>query len=121
MPVAAAAAAVLLEVELELERLLIVLILEQVIKIANIIIWWWSSAYHSGKPIYFNTVCASSAYARGATGDGIQVAVVDTGVHDGHTDLDDNMVSFTSGSDTVNSDNDASDDEVVMVHMLQEL
>ena len=68
-----------------------------------------SSAYHSVKP--FTAVCASSAYARGATGDGIQVAVVDTGVHDGHTDLDDNMVSFTTGSDTVNSDNDASDDE----------
>ena len=56
-------------------------------------------------------VCASSAYARGATGNGIQVAVVDTGVHDGHSDLDGNMISFTNGSDTVNSDNDASDDE----------
>ena len=56
-------------------------------------------------------VCASSAYARGATGNGIQVAVIDTGVHDGHSDLDDNMVAFTSGSDVVNSDDDASDDE----------
>ncbi len=56
-------------------------------------------------------VCASAAYARGATGNGIQVAVVDTGVHDGHSDIDGNIVSFTNGSDTVNSDNDASDDE----------
>ena len=56
-------------------------------------------------------VCASSAYARGATGDGIQVAVVDTGVDADHTDINANMVAFTTGSDTVNSDNDASDDE----------
>tara|TARA_B100000579_G_scaffold169852_2_gene138322 strand:+ start:599 stop:2878 length:2280 start_codon:yes stop_codon:yes gene_type:complete len=56
-------------------------------------------------------VCASSAYARGATGNGIQVAVVDTGVDADHTDIDANMVSFTTGSDTVNNDNDASDDE----------
>ena len=55
-------------------------------------------------------VCASSAYARGATGSGIQVAVIDTGVHDGHTDINDNMIAFTTGSDVVNSDNDASDD-----------
>ena len=56
-------------------------------------------------------VCASSAYARGATGDGIQVAVVDTGVDADHTDINANMVAFTTGSDTVNSDDDASDDE----------
>jgi subtilisin family serine protease len=55
-------------------------------------------------------VCASSAYARGATGNGIQVAVVDTGVDADHSDIDANMVSFTSGSDTVNSDDNASDD-----------
>ena len=55
-------------------------------------------------------VCASSAYARGATGNGIQIAVIDSGVHDGHTDIDGNMASFTTGSDVVNSDNDASDD-----------
>ena len=55
-------------------------------------------------------VCASSAYARGATGNGIQVAVVDTGVDADHSDINANMVSFTSGSDTVNSDDNASDD-----------
>ena len=56
-------------------------------------------------------VCASSAYARGATGSGIQVAVIDTGVDADHSDINDNMVAFTTGSDVVNSDNDASDDE----------
>ena len=38
-------------------------------------------------------VCASSAYARGATGSGIQIAVVDTGVKANHSELDSNMVS----------------------------
>ena len=56
-------------------------------------------------------VCASSAYARGATGNGIQVAVIDTGVDADHSDINANMVAFTTGSDVVNSDNDASDDE----------
>ena len=56
-------------------------------------------------------VCASSAYARGATGDGIQVAVIDTGVDADHSDINANMIAFTTGSDVVNSDNDASDDE----------
>ena len=55
-------------------------------------------------------VCASSAYARGATGNGIQVAVVDTGINSSHNDLNGNMVSFTSGSDTVNSDDSPTDD-----------
>jgi len=68
-----------------------------------------SSAFHSVKP--FTAICLSSAYARGSTGDGIQVAVVDTGVDADHTDINANMVAFTTGSDTVNSDNDASDDE----------
>jgi subtilisin family serine protease len=69
---------------------------------------WNSSAYHSVKP--YTSICLSSAYARGSTGDGIQVAVVDTGVDADHSDINANMVAFTNGSDTVNSDNDASDD-----------
>ena len=68
-----------------------------------------SSAYHSVKP--YTAICLSAAYARGSTGDGIQVAVVDTGVDADHTDINANMVAFTTGSDTVNSDNNASDDE----------
>ena len=55
-------------------------------------------------------VCASSAYGRGATGNGIQVAVIDTGLNETHTEIDANVVSYTTGSDVVNSDNDASDD-----------
>ena len=55
-------------------------------------------------------VCASSAYARDATGDGIQIAVVDTGVKANHTELDANMVSALTGSDTINSDNNPADD-----------
>ncbi|MDB9819025.1 S8 family serine peptidase [Candidatus Pelagibacter sp.] len=55
-------------------------------------------------------VCASSAYARGATGNGIQVAVVDTGIRATHTELDDNMVSALTGSDTINADNNPVDD-----------
>ena len=55
-------------------------------------------------------ICASSAYARGATGDGIQVAVIDTGVYASHTELNDNMASSLTGSDTINSDNNPTDD-----------
>jgi subtilisin family serine protease len=46
-------------------------------------------------------VCASSAYARDATGDGIQIAVVDTGVKANHTELDSNMATALTGSDTI--------------------
>ena len=62
-------------------------------------------------------VCASSAYARGATGDGIKVAVLDTGVktanvsgatNTNHSDLG-QVVNFTSGSDARFSDNTPND------------
>ena len=62
-------------------------------------------------------VCASSAYARGATGNGIKVAVLDTGVmtanasgatNTNHSDLG-QVVNFTSGSDARFSDNTPND------------
>ena len=68
----------------------------------------FNSAYHSLGPL--SAVCASSAYARGATGDGIQIAVVDTGIDADHHEINGNLVSFTSGSDLVNSDDDPADD-----------
>ena len=72
-----------------------------------------SEYYYSGvgtadSPLQY--ICASSAYARGATGDGIQVAVIDTGLTAGHSDIDANVQSYTSGSDVVNSDDVAADD-----------
>lgn len=51
---------------------------------------------------------ASSAYARGATGGGVMVAVLDTGVDLNHPDLSTNIIS--SGYDFVNNDNHAQDD-----------
>ena len=56
-------------------------------------------------------ICASVAYDRDATGDGIKVAILDTGISlNGSnavniTDLDAQFASFTTGSDVVNSDN----------------
>jgi hypothetical protein len=61
-------------------------------------------------------VCASAAYARDATGDGIKIAVLDSGINvDGsndiyHTDLNANIASFTSGSDLIGSDNVPNDE-----------
>ncbi len=68
----------------------------------------FNSAYHSVGPLA--AICASSAYARGATGNGIQIAVVDTGVDADHVDINANLVNFTSGSDTINSDDNPADD-----------
>ena len=62
-------------------------------------------------------VCASAAYARGATGAGIKVAVLDTGIDINflgnvyHTELDDNVASFTTGSDLIASDNFPNDED----------
>jgi hypothetical protein len=61
-------------------------------------------------------VCASAAYARGATGDGIKIAVLDTGmVVNGsnavfYTDINANVASFTTGSDLIGSDNVPNDE-----------
>ena len=68
----------------------------------------FNSAFHSVGPLA--AICASSAYARGATGNGIQIAVVDTGVDADHVDINANLVNFTSGSDTINSDDNPADD-----------
>jgi len=62
-------------------------------------------------------VCASAAYARDATGDGIKVAVLDTGITvDGsnavfHTELDANVASFTTNSDVIGGDSVPNDEE----------
>ena len=62
-------------------------------------------------------VCASAAYARDATGNGIKVAVLDTGITVNgsnavfHTELDANVATFTSGSDLIGTDNVPNDEE----------
>ena len=67
-------------------------------------------------PLVF--VCASNAYAKGYSGDGIKVGVIDTGVLTGgttgytnttHTDLDGNHATFTSGSDARFNDSTPND------------
>ena len=61
-------------------------------------------------------VCASAAYARSATGNGIKIAVLDTGITVNgsnavfHTELDANVISFTSGSDLIGSDSVPNDE-----------
>ncbi|MDC1236211.1 S8 family serine peptidase [Pelagibacteraceae bacterium] len=63
-------------------------------------------------------VCASNAYAKGYSGDGVKVGIIDTGVLTGgttgqsnttHTDLDGNHASFTTGSDAYYNDNTPND------------
>jgi subtilisin family serine protease len=69
-------------------------------------------------------ICAGAAYARGATGSGIKVAVIDTGIalygsgNNYHLDFGGNNDSLPSskivtptGSDNINSDNIPNDDE----------
>ena len=63
------------------------------------------------------TVCAGAAYGRGATGEGIDIAVLDTGISVGSgsstdvTDIDSNIATFVSGADLINSDSVPQDDE----------
>ena len=63
------------------------------------------------------TVCAGAAYARGATGNGIDIAVLDTGISVGSgtstdvTDIDANIATFVSGADLINGDSVPQDDE----------
>ena len=57
-------------------------------------------------------ICAGAAYARGATGSGVKVAVIDTGIYSGHLDFNDTgKVNKPTGSDNINNDNDPNDDE----------
>ena len=62
-------------------------------------------------------VCASAAYARDATGDGIKVAVLDTGITVNgsnavfHTELDANVATFTTNSDVIATDSVPNDEE----------
>jgi len=56
-------------------------------------------------------ICASNAYARGYTGSGIKVAVMDTGIRTTHQEFSDTgKLNIATGSDYVNSDNDPTDD-----------
>jgi hypothetical protein len=56
-------------------------------------------------------ICASNAYARGYTGSGIKVAVMDTGIRTTHQEFSDvGKLNIATGSDYVNSDNDPTDD-----------
>jgi hypothetical protein len=62
------------------------------------------------------TVCAGAAYGRGATGNGIDIAVLDSGISisGGSTDINDidsRIASFQSGADIINSDNVPEDDD----------
>ena len=62
-------------------------------------------------------VCASAAYARDATGDGIKIAILDTGITvDGsndiyHTELDAQFADFTTNSDVISTDDVPNDEE----------
>ena len=61
-------------------------------------------------------ICASAAYARDATGDGIKIAVLDTGITVNgsnavfHTELDANVASFTTNSDVIATDSVPNDE-----------
>ena len=74
-----------------------------------------AGAYSSTNLYGLGSVCASGRYGRGATGDGIDIAVLDTGisVSGATTDLNDinaNLASFVTGK-IINSDNVPQDDD----------
>lgn len=49
---------------------------------------------------YMEVIKASEAYSRGWTGEGVTVAVIDSGIDSDHTDLDDNLIgTFSTISD----------------------
>ena len=56
-------------------------------------------------------ICASNAYARGYTGSGIKIGVMDSGIRTTHQEFSDvGKLNIATGSDYVNSDNDPTDD-----------
>jgi flagellin-like hook-associated protein FlgL len=65
-----------------------------------------------------SAINASTAYARGGTGSGITVAVIDTGVDVDHTDLDDNLIdhNVVLGLDVGDDDNNPNDDSLAADH-----
>ena len=80
-----------------------------------------------GRSNQLELVCASTAYARGATGDGITIAVVDTGgpwnaagsLVNNEFDSDSDEILKPSNSDYYNSDNVPNDDYLTMLTTLQ--
>lgn len=67
---------------------------------------------------YLAPINASAAYARGGTGSGVMVAVIDSGVDIDHADLDDNLVDHTvvTGLDVGDDDNNPDDDSAAADH-----
>lgn len=67
---------------------------------------------------FLSSISASTAYARGGTGAGVMVAVIDTGVDLDHTDLDDNLVDHTVvlGLDVGDDDDIPEDDSAEADH-----
>lgn len=65
-----------------------------------------------------SAINASTAYARGGTGAGVTVAVVDTGADVDHADLDDNLIDHTVvlGLDVGDDDNNPNDDSAAADH-----
>ena len=60
-------------------------------------------------PTGVSRIDAPAAHTKGATGDGIRVAIIDTGIDSNHEDLPN--VDMTTGWDCINNDDLAEDDQ----------